>query len=333
MSRRVRPRQPRAGWRRRRWHGTPGRRTGYRSPARAASASTAQNRAWSGRLQGCTRSRAVRRVARARGAPGGTYVAARVPQGSCANGQNAGPTLVGTSGTTPGLAPSLDGNIWILRGIFWPGALGSSLADHETNERGASRQTLRTKGGWRPTVTAVRTTTPQQPRRNGRKMKRLFAAIMSVAVLGALAPTVDAQSACPSEVQQAKEMFAKVAKGPEVQAPRTLAGARQDTQVQPPRGKEDVQAPGGKQDVQAPRGKEDVQAPRGKEDVQAPRGKEDVQAPRGKQDVQAPRGKEDVQAPRGKEDVQAPRGKQDVQAPRGKEEVQAPRGKQDVQAP
>src|SRR6266446_6438664 len=110
-------------------------------------------------------------------------------------------------------------------------------------------------------------------------MKRLFAAIMSVAVFGALAPAVDAQSSCPTEVQQAKEMFAKVAKTPDVQAPRTLAGARQEMQA--PRGKADVQAPRGKEDVQAPRGKQDVQAPRGKEDVQAPRGKEDVQAPRG----------------------------------------------------
>ena len=174
-------------------------------------------------------------------------------------------------------------------------------------------------------------------------MKRFFAAIVSVAVLGALAPTVDAQSSCPSEVQQAKEMFAKVAKAPEVQAPRTLAGARQDTQVQSPRGKEDVQAPrslaGARTqiDVQSPRGKEDVQSPRGKQDVQAPRGKEDVQSPRGKQDVQSPRGKEDVQSPRGKEDVQSPRGKQDVQAPRGKQDVQAPRSDhgagQAVQAP
>ena len=105
-------------------------------------------------------------------------------------------------------------------------------------------------------------------------MKRLFAAIMSVAVFGALAPAVDAQSSCPTEVQQAKEMFGKVAKTPDVQAPRTLAGARQE--------------------MQAPRGKEDVQAPRGKEDVQAPRGKQDVQAPRSDQGagqaVQAPRG-------------------------------------------
>src|SRR5436309_823542 len=158
-------------------------------------------------------------------------------------------------------------------------------------------------------------------------MKRFFAAIVSVAVLGALAPTVDAQSSCPSEVQQAKEMFAKVAKAPEVQAPRTLAGARQDTQVQSPRGKEDVQAP---RSLAGARTQIDVQSPRGKEDVQAPRGQEDVQSPRGKQDVQAPRGKEDVQSPRGKQDVQAPRGKQDVQAPRSDQgagqAVQAPRG-------
>jgi len=131
-------------------------------------------------------------------------------------------------------------------------------------------------------------------------MKRFFAAIVSVAVLGALAPTVDAQSSCPSEVQQAKEMFAKVAKAPEVQAPRTLAGARQDTQVQSPRGKEDVQAP---RSLAGARTQIDVQSPRGKEDVQSPRGKQDVQAPRGKQDVQAPRSDhgagQAVQAPRG----------------------------------
>src|SRR5437773_404896 len=157
-------------------------------------------------------------------------------------------------------------------------------------------------------------------------MKRLFAVIMSVAVFGALAPTVDAQSACP-EVEQAKAMFSKVAKAQDVQAPRSLAGARQDQQA--PRS-QDIQAPrslaGARgQDVQAPRG-QDTQAPRG-QDTQAPRGGQDVQAPRG-QDTQAPRGKQDVQAPRG-QDTQAPRG-QDVQAPRSAQAagqgVQAPRG-------
>jgi len=155
-------------------------------------------------------------------------------------------------------------------------------------------------------------------------MKKLMAAatVVSVAFFSAFVPMADAQSACPPEVTKAKEMLAQksVAKGQDIQAPRTLAGARQE--VQAPRGQE-VQAPRG-QEVQAPRGQE-VQAPRGQE-VQAPRGQE-VQAPRG-QEVQAPRGQE-VQAPRGQE-VQAPRG-QEVQAPRG-QEVQAPRG-QEVQAP
>src|SRR5438034_315715 len=140
-------------------------------------------------------------------------------------------------------------------------------------------------------------------------MKRLFAVIMSVAVFGALAPTVDAQSACP-EVEQAKEMFSKVAKAQDVQAPRTLAGERQERAGD--RGPDEQQA----RQLDAPRG-QDVQAPRGQE-AQAPRG-QDTQAPRGKQDVQAPRGQE-TQAPRG-QDVQAPRSAQaagqGVQAPRG----------------
>src|SRR5438094_7972785 len=110
-------------------------------------------------------------------------------------------------------------------------------------------------------------------------MKRLFAAIMSVAVFGALAPAVDAQSSCPSEVQQAKEMFAKVAKTPDVQAPRTLAGARQEMQA--PRGKEDVQAP---RSLAGARNQPDVQAPRGKQGEQDPRGTRGDQARRGQQD-------------------------------------------------
>src|SRR5438128_621393 len=108
-------------------------------------------------------------------------------------------------------------------------------------------------------------------------MKKLMAAatVVSVAFFSAFVPMADAQSACPPEVTKAKEMLAQksVAKGQDIQAPRTLAGARQE--VQAPRGQE-VQAPRG-QEVQAPRGQE-VQAPRSQE-VQAPRGQE-VQAPR-----------------------------------------------------
>ncbi|MBI1962744.1 MAG: hypothetical protein HYS37_05185, partial [Candidatus Rokubacteria bacterium] len=78
-------------------------------------------------------------------------------------------------------------------------------------------------------------------------MKRLFAAIMSIAVVGMLAPAVDAQSACPPEVAQAKQLVGQVAKAQDVQAPRSLAGAR----LEAPRG-QDTQAPRG-QDTQAPR--------------------------------------------------------------------------------
>src|SRR5437879_11377167 len=94
-------------------------------------------------------------------------------------------------------------------------------------------------------------------------MKRFFAAIMSVAVIAALAPVAGAQSQCPAEVGQAQAMLQKAAKpqqqaarGQDVQAPRSLAGARSSTQ--------DVQAPrSSTQDVQAPRSStQDVQAPR-----------------------------------------------------------------------
>src|SRR5256712_14053085 len=122
-------------------------------------------------------------------------------------------------------------------------------------------------------------------------MKRLFAAIMSVAVFGALAPAVDAQSSCPSEVQQAKEMFAKVAKTPDVQAPRTLAGARQE-----------MEAPGGKEDVRAPRGHAGARNQSGEEEA---RGKEGGQEPRGKEGGEARRGKEGREGWRRRERVQS----------------------------
>src|SRR2546428_9330045 len=162
-------------------------------------------------------------------------------------------------------------------------------------------------------IAAISVLQPLTQTRKEHAMKKVMASatIVSVAFFAALAPMADAQTGCPAEVTKAKEMLAKknVARGQEIQAPRSLAGARQE--IQAPRG----------QEVQAPRGQE-VQAPRGQE-VQAPRGQE-VQAPRSlagaRQEIQAPRGQE-VQAPRGQE-VQAPRG-QEVQAPRG-QEVQAP---------
>src|SRR5262249_27065024 len=97
-----------------------------------------------------------------------------------------------------------------------------------------------------------------------RTMKRFLATIISVAVGATVAPVVDAQTQCPTEVSQAQAMLKKVSKAQDVQAPRSLAGARQD--IQAPRAGQDIQAPrslaGSRQDVQAPRAGQDIQAPR-----------------------------------------------------------------------
>src|SRR5215467_4860788 len=101
-----------------------------------------------------------------------------------------------------------------------------------------------------------------------RQMKRFLAAIMSVAVVATVAPVVDAQQTqCPVEVSQAQAMLKKVSKAQDVQAPRSLAGARQD--IQAPRAGQDIQAPRSGQDIQAPRAGQDIQAPRAGQDIQA----------------------------------------------------------------
>src|SRR5229473_4886755 len=120
-------------------------------------------------------------------------------------------------------------------------------------------------------------------------MKKLLATVLSVAVALSLSPALSSaqSSSCPAEVTQAKDMLSKKTasvKPDDIQAPRSLAGARQNEAQQAPRGNQNVQAPRGNQDVQAPRGNQDVQAPRGNQNVQAPRGNQDVQAPRGNQD-------------------------------------------------
>ena len=125
-----------------------------------------------------------------------------------------------------------------------------------------------------------------------RQMKRFLAAIMSVAVVATVAPVVDAQTQCPAEVSQAQAMLKKVtAKAQDIQAPRSLAGSRQD--IQAPRAGQDIQAPRSGQDIQAPRSlagsRQDIQAPRAGQDIQAPRAGQDIQAPRAGQDIQAPR--------------------------------------------
>src|SRR5499426_4205339 len=185
---------------------------------------------------------------------------------------------------------------------------------------------------------------PSETRKDG-NMKKLFAAVLSVAVATSLSPALtSAQStSCPAEVGQAKEMLAKKQtasiNSQDVQAPRSLAGARSNQDIQSPRGNQDVQSPRGNQDVQAPRSlagarqNDSIQSPRGNQDVQSPRGNQNVQSPRGNQDVQSPRGNQDVQSPRGNQNLQSPRGNQDVQSPRSNQDVQSPRGNQNVQSP
>jgi len=124
-------------------------------------------------------------------------------------------------------------------------------------------------------------------------MKKLFVAVVSVVVALSLSPAMGtAQTKCPAEVTQAKDMLSKKTASvnpDDIQAPRSLAGARSNENVQSPRGNQDVQSPRGNQDVQSPRGNQNVQSPRGNQDVQSPRGNQDVQSPRGNQDVQSPR--------------------------------------------
>ena len=131
-------------------------------------------------------------------------------------------------------------------------------------------------------------------------MKALLVATVAIVLaVPALPDLGEAQSGCPSEVDQAKQMLKQktAAISPDdVQAPRAMAGARQD--VQSPRGNQNVQSPRQNQDVQSPRGNQDVQSPRGNQDVQSPRGNQNVQSPRQNQDVQSPRENQDVQSPR-----------------------------------
>jgi len=157
--------------------------------------------------------------------------------------------------------------------------------------------------------------------------------MLIVTLAAALAMTshpAAAQTQCPAEVAQAKAALSKsVAKADSVQAPRSLAGVRQNEDGQAPRANQDTQAPRGTQDIQAPRGNQSVQAPRANEGVQSPRGTQDIQAPRGNQNTQAPRDNDKAQAPRANQNVQAPRGNQDIQAPRAEaslaDKAQAPR--------
>jgi hypothetical protein len=73
-------------------------------------------------------------------------------------------------------------------------------------------------------------------------MKKFFAAVLGVALIVSFGPGLGiAQSSCPAEVDQAKEMLS------------TKVAAVKPEDVQAPRGNREGQAPRGNQDVQAPR--------------------------------------------------------------------------------
>src|SRR5258705_891963 len=90
--------------------------------------------------------------------------------------------------------------------------------------------------------------------RKDEDMKKLFATVLSLAVAMSLSPALtSAQStSCPAEVAQAKAMLSKKqvasVNSQDVQAPRSLAGARSNENGQSPRGKPDGQSPPGNQD-------------------------------------------------------------------------------------
>jgi hypothetical protein len=128
-------------------------------------------------------------------------------------------------------------------------------------------------------------------------MKQLVAATLGFGLIVLGIPAV-ARSAdqCPPELAQAKAALKtaqapvkapKVAKGQEIQAPRSPKASARAQDIQAPRS-QDVQSPRA-QDIQSPRA-QDIQSPRG-QDIQAPRGQE-IQSPRSQQEIPAPRVKQ-----------------------------------------
>ena len=105
-------------------------------------------------------------------------------------------------------------------------------------------------------------------------MRKLLATVLGVTTVVALSASAGmGQTSCPPEVASAKAMLTQTAKSQDVQAPRSLAGARSQ-ELQAPRSQE-LQAPRS-QELQAPRSQE-LQAPRSQE-LQAPRSAEFTKA-------------------------------------------------------
>jgi hypothetical protein len=121
-------------------------------------------------------------------------------------------------------------------------------------------------------------------------MKQLIAATLGFGIIVLGIPVVG-QSAdqCPPELTQAKAALKsaqaslkkapQVAKGQEIQAPRSSKASARAQDIQAPRS-QDIQAPRS-QDIQSTRS-QDIQAPRSQQEIPVPRGQE-IQAPRVKQ--------------------------------------------------
>jgi hypothetical protein len=113
-------------------------------------------------------------------------------------------------------------------------------------------------------------------------MKQLIAATLGFGIIVLGIPAVG-QSAdqCPPELTQAKAALKsaqaslktapQVAKGQEIQAPRSSKASARAQDIQAPRN----------QDIQSPRS-QDIQSPRSQQEIPVPRGQE-IQAPRVKQ--------------------------------------------------
>ena len=121
-------------------------------------------------------------------------------------------------------------------------------------------------------------------------MKQLITAILGFGTIVLGIPAVG-QSAdqCPPELTQAKATLTsaqaslkkapQVAKGQEIQAPRSPQASARAQDIQAPRS-QDIQSPRS-QEIQSPRS-QDIQSPRSQQEIPVPRGQE-IQAPRVKQ--------------------------------------------------
>jgi len=121
-------------------------------------------------------------------------------------------------------------------------------------------------------------------------MKQLIAATLGFGIIVLGIPAVgQAADQCPPELTQAKAALKsaqaslkkapQVAKGQEIQAPRSPQASARAQDIQAPRS-QDIQAPRS-QDIQSPRS-QDIQSPRSQQEIPVPRGQE-IQAPRVKQ--------------------------------------------------